>query len=427
MTTSNAPAKESHYLPRIADAILTRYLKTSGAVQVKGPKWCGKTATAERQSASQVYLQDPDRSAALLALADVKPSAILEGAEPRLIDEWQMAPQLWDAVRFAIDRGRGRGRFILTGSATPKVRPAHSGVGRIARFTMRTMSLYESEESAGGVSLKSLFDGATDVAGVSDSTIEDIAFALCRGGWPEAVTEENKTVALSMAKNYVDELLDSDIEEMDGTKRNATWMRSIMRSYARNISTEASLTTIAADMQGEQPSGVTVADYVDALARACVTEDLAAWNPRLRSKTAVRTSPTRHFCDPSIAAVLLNVSPESLLLDLNTFGLLFESMCVRDLRIYTDALGGKVFHYRDKTDLEADAVISLDDGRWAPVEVKMGAGGIETAAKHLKKLAGRVDTEKEGAPSFLLVLTATATAYRRDDGVVVAPITMLGP
>jgi predicted AAA+ superfamily ATPase len=415
------------YLPRVADATLAHYLETSGAVQIKGPKWCGKTATAERQSASQVYLQDPDNSAALLALADVKPSALLEGTTPRLIDEWQMAPQLWDAVRFAIDRGHGRGRFILTGSATPKKRPAHSGVGRIARFTMRTMSLFESGESTGEISLSSLFEGKTEVAGMVSFDIEDIAFALCRGGWPEAVCTPDKKTALAMAKNYVDELLDSDIEEMDGLKRNATWMRSIMRSYARHISTAAALTTIAVDMQGEQPSDATVADYLDALARACVTEDLAAWNPRLRSKTAVRTSPTRHFCDPSIAATLLHASPASLLEDFNTFGLLFESLCVRDLRVYTEALGGTVFHYRDKTDLEADAVICLDDGRWAPVEVKMGESQIDTAAKHLKKLAERVDTQRENEPSFLLVLTATATAYRREDGVIVAPLAMLAP
>jgi predicted AAA+ superfamily ATPase len=420
-------ASNNKYLPRVADAILANYLKTSGAVQVKGPKWCGKTATAERQSASQVYLQDPDNSAALLALADIKPSALLEGAEPRLIDEWQMAPQLWDAVRFAIDRGHGRGRFILTGSATPKKRPVHSGVGRIARFTMSTMSLFESGESIGGVSIRALFDGKRDIAGIVDSSIEDIAFATCRGGWPEAVTEKDRKIALLMAKNYVDELLDSDIEEMDGIKRNATWMRSIMRSYARNISTEAAFTTIAADMQGEQPSDATIADYLDALSRACVTDDLVAWNPRLRSKTAVRTSPTRHFCDPSIAAALLHVSPENLLEDLNTFGLLFESVCVRDLRVYTEALGGAVFHYRDKTGLEADAVICLNDGRWAPVEVKMGASQIDIAAKNLKKLADRVDVDKEGKPSFLLVLTATTAAYQREDGVIVAPITMLEP
>ncbi len=418
---------ENGYLPRVIDSSLKKALKASGAVQIKGPKWCGKTATAEHHSASQVYLQDPDRRASLLALAETKPSLILEGDEPRLIDEWQEAPQLWDAVRFAVDHGKGKGRFILTGSSTPKVKPAHSGVGRIAPLRMRTMSLYESQESNAAVSLSSLFEGNTDISGLADFDIQDIAFAICRGGWPEAVLDPDEETALMQASNYVTELIESDIEAMDGIKRNATWMRSIMRSYARNISSEAALTTIAADMQGEPPSMATVAEYVDALARASVTEDLEAWSPRLRSKTAIRTSPTRHFTDPAIAAALLNASPALLLEDFNTFGLLFESMCVRDLRVYTEALRGNVFHYRDKTGLEADAVLSLHDGRWALVEVKMGHSKIDEAAEHLKKLASRIDTDHEGAPSFMMVLTATEAAYRREDGVVVVPLACLAP
>ena len=417
------------YLPRIADFVLREKLKTAGAVQIKGPKWCGKTATAERQAASCVYLQDPDKGPSLLALADVKPSAILEGAEPRLIDEWQMAPQIWDAVRFAIDRGRGRGRFILTGSATSRreEKPKHSGVGRISKMYMRTMSLFESGESSGQVPLSALFKGTCDVAAISQCDVGDLAFALCRGGWPEAVTERDGKIALGMARDYVTELLDSDIEEIDGIVRNKNWMRSILRSYARNVSTEAPLTTIAADMQGEPPSIDTVSEYVDALGRACVLEDLAAWSPRLRSKTAVRTSPTRHFCDPSIAAAMLNATPEKLLEDFETFGLLFESLCIRDLRTYAESLGGSVFHYRDKTGLEADAVLVLDDGRWALVEVKMGSKQIDEAAKHLRKLAEKVDQAHEGPPSVLMVLTATATAYRRDDGVFVVPLACLAP
>lgn len=418
---------ENGYLPRVIDSSLKKALKASGAVQIKGPKWCGKTATAEHHSASQVYLQDPDRRASLLALAETKPSLILEGDEPRLIDEWQEAPQLWDAVRFAVDHGKGKGRFILTGSSTPKVKPAHSGVGRIAPLRMRTMSLYESQESNAAVSLSSLFEGNTDISGLADFDIQDIAFAICRGGWPEAVLDPDEETALMQASNYVTELIESDIEAMDGIKRNAMWMRLIMRSYARNISSEAALTTIAADMQGEPPSMATVAEYVDALARASVTEDLEAWSPRLRSKTAIRTSPTRHFTDPAITAALLNASPALLLEDFNTFGLLFESMCVRDLRVYTEALRGNVFHYRDKTGLEADAVLSLHDGRWALVEVKMGHSKIDEAAEHLKKLASRIDTDHEGAPSFMMVLTATEAAYRREDGVVVVPLACLAP
>ena len=298
---------EHGYLPRVADKVLARKLKSSGAVQIKGPKWCGKTATAEQAAASSIYMQDPDNGPSYIQLADSKPSLLLKGDEPRLIDEWQMAPQLWDAVRFAIDRGQGRGRFILTGSATPRASemPAHSGVGRIARMNMRPMSLFESRESTGSVSLASLFDGNTDVADMVNFDIERIAYSLCRGGWPEAVIEPNHGVALSMAPDYISELLDSDIEEIDGLRRNKTWMTQIIRSYARNISTEASLATIAADMQGEPPSRNTVSEYVDALTRACVFEDLEAWAPRLRSKTAVRTSPTRHFCDPSLAVAAL--------------------------------------------------------------------------------------------------------------------------
>lgn len=420
---------EADYLPRVADRVLERKLRAAGAVQIKGPKWCGKTATAERAAASSVYLQNPDSGFGYLQLADSKPSLLLAGEEPRLIDEWQMAPQLWDAVRYEIDRGRGRGRFILTGSATPRKaeQPAHSGVGRIARMTMRTMSLFESGESVGGVSLARLFDGDTDVASLANFDIEDIAYAICRGGWPEAVTEASREIALEMARDYVAELLDSDIEQIDGVRRNRTWMRSILRSYARNIASEASLATIAADMQGEPPSRDTLSEYVDALTRACVLDDMDAWAPRLRSKTAVRTSPTRHMCDPSIAAAMLNATPEKLLEDFETFGLLFESMCVRDLRVYADALEGTVYHYRDKTGLEADAVLVLNDGRWALVEVKLGLRQIDSAATNLKKLATKIDAAIEGEPSFLMVLTGTAAAYRREDGVVVAPLATLGP
>lgn len=417
------------YYPRIADALLKDKLRHSGAVQIKGPKWCGKTATAQQIAASSVYLQDPDQSSSLLALAEVKPSAILEGPKPRLIDEWQMAPQLWDAVRFSIDQTHGRGMFILTGSSTPREneKPKHSGVGRISRLTMHTMSLYETGESSGTVSLRALFEGERDIASLVDFDIDDIAYAVCRGGWPEAVLESDKEAALSMAREYIDELLDSDISEMDDTSYNRTWMRSILQSYARNISTEAPLSTIAADMKGEAPSPETVSKYIDALRRACVIDDIEAWNPRVRSKTPVRTSPTRHLSDPSLACALLGMTPRTLLLDFNTFGLLFESLCVHDLRIYAEALHGSVRHYRDKSDLEADAVIVLDDGRWGLIEVKLGGSAVETAATHLKRIADRVDVDHEGKPSFLLVLTGTNASYCRDDGVLVAPLTSLAP
>lgn len=413
------------YLPRIVDATLDAALRNSGAVLIKGPKWCGKTATAEHRAASCVYMQDPDKSDSLVALANAKPSLILEGDEPRLIDEWQEAPKLWDAVRFAVDKGGKRGRFILTGSATPGKKTKHSGVGRIARLFMRTMSLYESRESTGAVSLAKLFEGRRDVESWSNVDVEGYAHAICRGGWPDAVVNPSSDDASYQARNYVEELLDSDIDSLDEKRRNSTWMREIMRSYARNVASEASMATIAADMAGEPPSDETVSDYIDALRRAYVVEDLEAWNPSLRSKTAIRTSPTRHFSDPSIAAAVMGASPERLLADFNTFGLLFESLCVRDIRVYAEAIGGRVFHYRDKTGLEADAVIVLPDGRWAPIEVKLGEGKVEEAAKHLKRLSGRVDSQKMGEPSFLMVVTGTQAAYERDDGVLVVPLACL--
>ncbi len=418
---------EKDYLPRVADRQLAQLLRTSGAILIKGPKWCGKTATAEHRAASAIYMQDPDKRQTLLGLADTKPSVLLAGAEPRLIDEWQMAPQLWDAVRFAVDRGTGRGRFILTGSSTPGAAPSHSGVGRIARLEMHTMSLYESGDSSGEVSLAALFDGQRDIGAIATKDVEDYARLLCRGGWPEAVAASDADVSLAQAQNYVRELLDSDIDQLGDKRRNATWLRLIMRSYARNVSTEAPLTTIAADMEGEPPSMPTVADYVDALARTYVVEDLEAWNPSLRSKTAVRTSPTRHFTDPSIAAAVLGATPEKLLFDFETFGLMFESMCVRDLRVYAAPLGGRVYHYRDKTGLEADAVVVLPDGRWAPIEVKLGGSKVDDAADDLRTLANRIDQAKMGAPSFLMVLTGTQAAYERDDGVLVVPLACLAP
>ena len=414
------------YLPRVADMRLDDALRSSGAVHIKGPKWCGKTETGIHHTRSQIYLQDPDKSPALLAMADSKPSELLIGDKPRLIDEWQMAPQLWDAVRFAVDREKVRGGYVLTGSSTPKIRPAHTGVGRIAPLEMSTMSLLETGESTGAVSLLSLFEGTLDIAQVAGLDVDDYARVICRGGWPEAVVSESRGDAGRMARDYVLELLDSNINEMDGIRRNRTWMRQIMRSYARNVSGQASLSTIAADMQGEPPSAPTLSEYVDALSRAFVLNDLSAWNPRLRSKTAVRTSPTRHFSDPSIAAAVLAATPRGLLDDFETFGLLFESLCIHDLRAYASALEGSLYHYRDKTGLEADAVVVLDDGRWALVEVKMGQSRIDEGAAHLLKLAERIDQTREGRPSFLMVLTSTACAYRRKDGVVVVPLACLG-
>ncbi|KQB86905.1 ATP-binding protein [Corynebacterium lowii] len=418
------------YLPRIADARLAQALATSGAVQVKGPKWCGKTETALQQASSVIYLQDPDYSASYLALADAKPSKLLEGATPRLIDEWQMAPQLWDAVRFAVDRRRTSGQFILTGSSTPTVSPAHSGVGRITSFVMRPMTLHESQESSGDVSLAELFDAPGEaIGGISPLDVEDMAQILCRGGWPAAITTGQSNRSPDLARAYIDGLVESDISRIDGVNRNATRVRALMRSYARHISTQASQATMAADLavNDEAMSPNTVSDYLDALARAYITDELEAWNPALRSKTAVRTSPTRHFVDPSVGTALMRATAANLLHDMEAYGLLFESLCVRDLRVYAEAMDGSLFHYRDKTGLEADAVVVLADGRWAPVEVKLGERQVDEAAANLQKLAERVDTSRMGAPSFLMVVTGGKAAYRRDDGVLVVPLACLRP
>ncbi|MFC2687804.1 MAG: ATP-binding protein, partial [Arachnia propionica] len=317
----------------------------------------------------------------------------------------------------------------LTGSSTPTVGGAHSGVGRIAPMVMRTMTLFESEESSGRVSLQRLFDGEEEVADIAPLDIEDIARILCRGGWPAAVTAGAASVPGRLARTYVEGLIDSDVARMDGVSRNSTRMRALMRAYARHVSTQASQTTIAADLAVNDGAMApnTVSDYLDALSRAYVVEDLPAWNPVLRSKTAIRTSPTRHFVDPSIGAAVMRWTPADLLRDFEAFGLQFESLCVRDLRVYAEAIDGTLLHYRDKTGLEADAVIVLADGRWAPIEVKLGSRQLDEAATHLRLLRERVDANRMGEPSFLAVVTAGATAYRRDDGVLVVPLACLRP
>lgn len=412
------------YLSRIADKVLDTELETSGAVLIEGPKWCGKTWTAEQKAKSVLYMQDPDNTVSYLKAADTKPSLLLGGNTPRLIDEWQMAPVLWDAVRFAVDKRGESGQFILTGSAVPLDNAvAHTGTGRISRMLMRPMTLFESLESNGFVSLKDLFDGKTDGEGVSALTIERLAFALTRGGWPASIGE-NESAALRRVHNYVEAVIHVDVSRVDGVEKNPARVRALMRSLARNVSTIANISTIQGDMMSDEEtiSEKTIASYINALRRIFVVEDLPAWSPAMRSKTTIRTSPKRHFIDPSIAAAVLRAAPDSLLQDFNTFGLLFESLCIRDLRVYAHAIDGEVFHYRDKSGLEADAVIHLKDGRWGAVEVKMGAKEIEIAAANLKALRDKVNTDKMKEPSFLMVLTGTELGYRREDGVYIVPI-----
>jgi len=412
------------YAARIADKVLETALQASGAVLIEGPKWCGKTRTAEERAASALYMQDPDQTASYLKAADIKPSLLLNGDNPRLIDEWQIAPVLWDAVRFAVDQRGKTGQFILTGSAVPKDNAVqHTGTGRISRMTMRPMSLFESLESNGMVSLKSLFDVTPSVESISSLTIEKLAFALIRGGWPASIGQSPSS-ALKQVHDYVDAVINIDVSRVDGVEKNPARLRALMRSLARNVSTAASITTIHRDIAADEDavSEKTISVYLNALRRIFVVEDLPAWNPAMRSKTALRTSPKRHFVDPSIAAAVLRANSDSLLSDFNTFGLLFESLCIRDLRVYAQAIDGEVFHYRDKSGLEADAIVHLKDGRWGAVEVKMGAKEIETAAENLKTLREKINLEKMKEPSFLMVLTAGELGYKRNDGVYIVPI-----
>ena len=412
------------YFPRLCDKLLKRQLESSGAVLVEGPKWCGKTSTSREAAKSILYMQDPDRGPGYIRLADTMPSQLLQGEKPRVIDEWQEAPVLWDAVRFDVDKTNLRGQYILTGSAVPKEddMPKHTGTGRISRLKMRPMTLFESRESNGSVSLKELFDGKTDIFGENPLSIPDLATALCRGGWPNAVASGDKSSMT--ARNYVDAVVNYDIQRVDGIERSPFRARTLLRSYARNISTMAAISTIMADVKANDTtiSENTVYSYVNALRKIFLIEDIPAWKPSLRSKSAIRTSDKRQFVDPSIATAVMQADPGSILMDFEYFGFLFESLVTRDLRVYTQMLDGDIFHYRDKDNLEADLIIRLYDGRWAAVEVKLGSKEIDDGAGHLIELSKKVDTSKVGEPAFLMVVTGGQFAYRRDDGVLVVPI-----
>ena len=417
------------YKKRIADRMLQEQLEVAGVVVVQGPKWCGKTTTAEQTARSMVYVNDPEIQDNVLRTADFNIKMLLGGDTPRLFDEWQLIPRLWDALRFEVDhRPRHEGQFILTGSAVPVKTTDihHSGTGRFAWIRMRPMSLWESEESSGEVSLSALFDGHLQIAGQNRWKAEDIAFMLCRGGWPAAVGKSEKN-ALQTAQNYVDAIVESDLSRFDDSLRNAGRSRRIMRSLARMQGTQTSINAIRQDMQANEPSTLaenTIASYINALRNIFVVEDMKAWNTNLRSKTAIRTTDTRYFVDPSIATASLGLSPDDLMHDLNTFGLLFETMAVRDLRVYADAIGGFVSHYRDKDNLECDAVVHLRNGRYGLVEIKLGGTtAIEEAQKSLNKLAAKIDTSKAGEPAFRMVLTAVGMyAYAMKDGTLVVPI-----
>lgn len=422
------------YLHRIADETLDLRLEAFGAVQIAGPKWCGKTTTAERRAASVIKMQDPDRREGYLATSRTKPSLLLKGDTPRLIDEWQVAPVIWDAVRHAVDERRMKGQFILTGSTVvDDEKIMHTGTGRITKMAMYPMSLFESLESNGRISLQLLFDEPDyDIDGViSEMSIENLIFAACRGGWPASLDEISDTAKLLIAKDYVDIICSEDISRVDKVKRNPALARLILRSYARNICTLAKKTSMLADVSKEMESTSmpTFDDYVGALERLFVIEDIEAWSPAIRSKTVIRTGKKRCFTDPSIAVAALGASPQSLELDLKTFGFIFECLCFRDLRVYSQALGGRLSYYHDRLGLEADAVLHLDDGRYALIECKLGSNEIEEGAKHLLEIK-RLVTEKNKTekqirlqePNLLIVLTGGEMAYTREDGVKIIPI-----
>lgn len=419
---------EMEYKHRIADGILEKKLRSKGAVLIEGPKWCGKTTTAEQQARSILYMDNPASFESNLQMAEIDPGILLEGDTPRLVDEWQLAPKLWDTVRFEVDHRHQVGQFILTGSAVPSDEESmqHSGTGRFSWLTMRPMSLYESGESNGKVSLSHLFESRENIVATNSLRIDDIAFLICRGGWPFACSLQGDA-ALAQAFDYVDAVIKKDVSRVDGTNRNITTTRLLMRSYARNQGSQATIGTIVADMMtnDENEIGIkTAGSYLDALRKIFVIEDSEAWNPNLRSKTAIRTANTRYFIDPSIGTAVLGLGPKDLINDLNTMGLFFETLCVRDLRIFADALDGQVFHYRDKSGLECDAVIHLRNGRYGLVEIKLGGDRlINEGASNLLALVDKINTDKMKEPSFLMVLTGTSDfAYRRKDGVYVVPI-----
>lgn len=418
---------EFSYRPRIVDSALKRKIRGKGAVLIEGPKWCGKTTTAEQISNSVLSVDDPATVKANITVSEIDPEKLLAGEQPRLLDEWQVAPKLWDAVRHHVDHHKGQGQFVLTGSSVPAdvSETIHSGTGRFGWIVMRPMTLFESGDSTGEVSLGALFE-SSEISGYSDLDLDRLAFLICRGGWPESVDME-PDVALDQAFDYIDAVIRKDMSRVDNIRRDPQKVRSLLRSYARNIGTQISQAAISADISSNGTTTVneeTVSEYLQALRKLYVVEDMKAWNPNLRSKTAVRTSDTRYFVDPSLAAASLRVGPSDLMKDLNTLGFFFEALVVRDLRVYAESLDGDVYHYRDNLDNECDVVIHLRNGRYALIEVKLGGESlIEEGVKTLKDVLRRIDTSKMGEPAFMAVVTGTDRyAYKRDDGIMIIPI-----
>lgn len=416
------------YKKRIVDTILNKKLQCIGAILIEGPKWCGKTTSAEQLANTIIYVDDPEKKSQYLMLANINPKKLLEGSTPVLIDEWQLIPKVWDTIRFEVDHRENFGQFILTGSAVPASLDdvSHSGTGRFAWVLMRPMSLYESGESNGEISLKALFDGTSQIFATNKLTLDDVAYLVCRGGWPRTI-DLDKEISLELAYDYFDSVVRTDISNVDNVKRNPERVKRIMRSLARHQGTQVSIEALVKDIELNDTSSIdsdTINSYIESLKKIFVVEDMQAWNPNLRSKTAIRTSDTRYFVDPSIAVAALGLGPQDLINDLNTFGFIFETMCVRDLRVYADVLGGTLYHYRDKNGLECDAVMHLRNGKYGLIEIKLGGNIlIEEAAKVLNTLASKIDTDIMTKPSFLMILTAIGDfAYQRNDGIYVVPI-----
>lgn len=421
------------YRSRILDEVLKFRLSAKGAILITGPKWCGKTTTAKQHAKSFINMQDTTNKNQYLALARISPLELLKGETPRLIDEWQIAPPLWDAVRQEVDNRGKFNQFILAGSSVPANmdEDSHSGIGRIAALQMRPMTLFESLESNGEISLTQLFDDANyQKTAESPLSFNDITYVICRGGWPLGALNKGQ-IALQQAFDYYEAIAKYDIRLVDNKKRATFRAEALLRSYARHISTQASMATILADINKNDDKSVmsidTFIDYLEALKKLFVIEELEAWNPNFRSKASARLSPTRHFVDPSIATAALSMSPSDLVNDIRTCGLLFESLCIRDLRVYAESMFGRVFHYRDNVGLEIDAIIHLHDGRWGAIEIKLGSDEIPEAISNLKRLVAKINTDRMKEPSFLMVLTATKYAYKDESGVWIVPIGCLKP
>ena len=425
------------YLQRMVDGLLTELLESSGAVLIEGPKWCGKTTTATQQAASILRLQNPDTREAYIATAKTKPSLLLKGETPRLIDEWQIIPQLWDAVRVMVDDRNEMGQFILTGSNSIDNQDImHSGTGRIARLRMQPMSLFETQESTGEISLKALFENPNlDIDAITSQTsIEELIFAACRGGWPAAHLAKTDSAKLNVARNYIDSLCSMDISTVDGVQRNEELARAILRSYARNISTLAKKSNMLKDVVAnfETVAMNTFDSYLNAFQRLFVIQDIPAWCPAIRSASAIRSGMKREFCDPSIAVAALGLTPQMLEMDLKTFGFIFETMCIRDLKAYSQSLRGSLAYYHDRYDLETDAVLRIANGQFALIEFKLGSSEIEEGAQHLIEVQNLIKeyNKKEKQvplrePDLLIVITGGQLAYTREDGVKVIPLACL--